>query len=115
VKRIVIATDFSDAPWGRFPADGDFCGETFRKKLLLPALRENEQVEVSFDGVEGLGSSFLDEGFAGLIKHGEFSQEELKHRLTVTTSNPDFKVYVDLVWHYINEEADGARRLEVAS
>ena len=62
--RIVIAEDFSPYPAGRFPEDGNYNGEKFRKKYLVPALQNYDKVEVVFDGVAGFGSSFLEEALA---------------------------------------------------
>lgn len=102
VKMISIAKDFSDVPWGRVPADGEFCGENFREKILLPALkRSREKVVVDLDGLEGLGSSFLEEAFGGLVWNGYFSADELQARLEITTSEPEYEAYRDLIWQYI--------------
>lgn len=114
MKRIAIASDFSDAPWGRFPEDGDFCGEIFRKTVLLPALKESESVEVSLDGAEGFGSSFLDEGFAGLIVKEGLSKNDVKNRLSIVTSNTEFQIYVDSIWRYIEEASENSKPLQVA-
>lgn len=101
-KMISIAKDFSDVPWGRVPADGDFCGENFRERKLLPALKgSTDKVTIDLDGVEGLGSSFLEEAFGGLVANGHFSADQLSDRLEIVTTNPDFEIYRDLIWQYI--------------
>lgn len=105
IMNISIAKDFSDTPWGRFPTDGDFCGANFRDNVLIPALKRSQIVVVDLDGVEGVGSSFLDEAFGGLVREGQFSAEELKHRLQVVTTERPFRMYVDLIWRYIGEAA----------
>ena len=103
--NISIAKDFSDAPWGRTPDDSVYCGANFRDQLLLPALRGNEKVVVSLDGVEGLGSSFLDEAFGGLVRTHRFTTEQLKAKLFVVTTEPSLELYVQLIWEYIAEAA----------
>ena len=101
-KMISIAKDFSDVPWGRVPADGDFCGENFREQKLLPALRASkDKIIVDLDGVEGLGSSFLEEAFGGLVWNGHFTADELRGRLEITTTQPEYEMYRDLIWQYI--------------
>lgn len=70
--KIVIAKDFSDTPGGRTIAEGDFSGELFREKILLPqyheAISKKEKLEIDFDGAFGYPPSFLDESFGGLVK-----------------------------------------------
>ncbi|WP_141226321.1 DUF4325 domain-containing protein [Photobacterium sanguinicancri] len=69
-----IGTDFSLTPAGRFYSDGSGSGEEFREECLrvkLLALNNNEKLTIILDdGVDGYGSSFLVEGFAGMVKYG---------------------------------------------
>jgi hypothetical protein len=59
--KIKISTDFSKRPCARFLSEGDFPGEEFREKFLLPKLKEaiskNEKLEIDLDGTSGLGTS----------------------------------------------------------
>jgi len=112
-----IAKEFSDVPWGRVPEDGDFCGENFREKLLVPALKDHEEdVVVDLDGVEGLGSSFLDEAFGGLVRQGHFTLGQLKSHLKIETTQPEYEMYVKLAWKYIEDASreNGKRKLATA-
>lgn len=76
--KIKLSTDFSTTPGGRQIAEGDYSGEQFRDELLLEKYEEAEQgntlLEVDFDGCYGVGTSFLEEAFGGLVrkyhKHG---------------------------------------------
>ena len=104
VKYISIASDFSPAPAGRYPEDGPFPGAAFRDKLLIPALKENDEVTVDLDGTAGFGSSFLEEAFGGLVRAG-FPVPELRRRLHINSSRQSYAVRV---WGYI-EGAVGAR------
>ena len=59
---INIATDFYPRPAGRFSADGEYTGETFRDKVLTPKLEElqsasNGHLIIDFTGVTMAGSS----------------------------------------------------------
>jgi len=113
--KISIANDFSRAPWGRFPSDGDYCGENFRKALLLPALRSEDKVTVDLDGVAGLGSSFLDEAFGGLVRYDGFTPEALSSKMEILTNEEDFRMYVVLIWQYIKEAGISIPRRRLAS
>jgi hypothetical protein len=100
-KVINVASDFSRYPAGRYLTDGPNNGEKFRKEHLLPALRETQgSVIVNFEGARGLGSSFLDEAFGGLIREG-FTAKELHARLTYTgkdaTLGEEIRSYIDKV------------------
>nr|QQZ48916.1 STAS-like domain-containing protein [Phenylobacterium glaciei] len=66
---IDIAKDFSAEPFGRYAAHGPASGEVFRARLER-YIRDGSHVLVDIDGVTGLSSSFLDEAFAGLVRHG---------------------------------------------
>ncbi len=103
MKTINIAKDYSDTPLGRFPADGEFNGTRFREEYLRPALTGEDKVSVQIDGVEGYGSSFLEEAFGGLVRRGYFTPDQLKQKLDLTYQDQDFKMYRDLIWRYINE------------
>ena len=102
MKTITIATDFSDTPLGRYPDDGAYNGEAFRENFLVPALRDSpDGVKVVMDGVEGFGSSFLDEAFGGLVRNCGFEKAFLKARLHLQAS-PENLLYVNLIWKYID-------------
>lgn len=103
MKKIKIATDYSDTPLGRFPEDGRFNGETFRDSILRPALDAHDRVIVDIDDVEGYGSSFLEEAFGGLVRKGYFSSADLHQKLEIAYKDRDFKLYHDQVWKYIDE------------
>ena len=100
-KIINIAADFSEYPAGRYLSDGPYSGEKFRKDFLVPALRGNEQIVVEIDGVEGYGSSFLEECFGGLIREEGFSREELQKKLRIKFEDHDFEIYQQEIMDYI--------------
>ena len=102
MKTIKIATDFSDVPLGRYPADSEVSGERFREEFLRPYLVAGP-LTVDIDDVEGFGSSFLEEAFGGLVRKGYFKQSDLEKLLTIQTSDPDYEMYKTLIWRYIKE------------
>lgn len=79
MEKIVIsvAEDFSRHPAGRYVTDGDFSGEHFRTKFLIPILQDNKVADIKLDGVRGYGSSFLEEAFGGLVRLG-YSKEKIE-------------------------------------
>ena len=103
MKRISIGKDFSDTPWGRYPDDGPFSGERFREEMLKPALQDHHQLTVFIDDAEGYGSSFLDEAFGGLVRKGYYTPKQLRDGLTIECNDPDYTIYRDLIWKYIDE------------
>ncbi len=84
IKKISVVNDFNPKPYGRYPADGDGCGEYFREKFLAPALNNFDVVQVDLTGYNRYGRSFLDEAFGGLIRESGFTGEEIKTKLTFT-------------------------------
>ncbi|TBR07403.1 MAG: DUF4325 domain-containing protein [Rugosibacter sp.] len=98
--EINISKQFSREPAGRFPTDGPFCGEIFRKEFLIPALAQGERVVVILDGTEGYGSSFLDESFGGLVRNEGFNSEELHRRITIVSQEDES--LSEEVWDYVD-------------
>ena len=95
-----VAKDFSRSPAGRYLTDGPYSGQAFRDKLLLPALQKNERVLVQLDGVLGLGASFLEEVFGGLVREAGYKIDVLRARLEVSSR---LKTYEMRVWQYITD------------
>lgn len=77
--KIIISSDFSDAPGARYRTDGDKSGEEFYEDLLRPkfleAKEKKQKLFVDFDNVWGYASSFVSGSFGRLSK--EFGIEEV--------------------------------------
>lgn len=102
-KTIVIGTDFSDTPGGRYYDDGPFSGQRFREEFLIPALKSNDTVVVDVSGVEGYGSSFLEEVFGGLVRSNAFTKEELGSKLSCVASDASKSCYLNRISAYMDE------------
>ena len=100
---IVIGRDFSDTPGGRYPEDGPWNGQKFREKYLIPALKSHSKVIVDISGVEGYGSSFLEEVFGGLVRSRLYSKQELESKLVYTTGDPCQECYLGRISSYMRE------------
>lgn len=100
---IDVGRDFSEVPGGRFPEDGPFNGQLFRETVLVPALRDHQVVCVTLDNTDGFGSSFLDEAFAGMIREGYFTREELRQRLLIRASKPSSLRYLRKIEEYMDK------------
>ena len=72
--QLSIANDFSKTPGVRYPEEGEFSGQQFREDFLEPkvdeAISKEDNLERDLDGTSGLGPSFLEEAFGGLIREG---------------------------------------------
>jgi hypothetical protein len=106
--EINIGKAFSSTPSGRFYTDmTDSSGEQFREELLWPKLQQletNQKIKLILDDdVEGYGSSFLVEGFAGIVKYGYMSKEALLNKLEIFQVDPDFLLFKKKIIQYINE------------
>lgn len=103
--KIKIATDFSRIPCARFVSEGDFPGEEFREKVLLPKLKEaiksGHKLEIDLDGTAGLGTSFLEESFGGLIRIDKIDYNQIiKTLVFISIDDPD---YIDEIMDYLKE------------
>lgn len=95
--EINIAKDFSRTPFGRYVSDSPFSAEKFRKELLAPAFKNAEdKVSVDFTGIAlGIGSSFLEEAFGGLVRKEGVEKDVLKKRLIIKSKMPFHRVQID--------------------
>ncbi|WP_181561423.1 STAS-like domain-containing protein [Sphingobium xanthum] len=94
---ISIAQDFSRSPAGRFISDGPNSGERFREKFLVPHLEKSRQITVELDGTRGMGSSFLEEAFGGLIRRG-YSPEFLKDHIILESRDRSLQTEIQGYW-----------------
>ena len=101
---ISIAKNFSVVPAGRTQEDGDYSGLKFRKEYLVPALKTYNLVHVEFDGVAGLGSSFLEEAFGGLVREEGMDQQFLNEHLHIYTNDEGLQDFVEMAQFYIKKE-----------
>lgn len=106
---IKVGRDFSDTPGGRYPEDGPWNGQKFRQEYLIPALKEHDKVVVDISGVEGYGSSFLEEVFGGLVRSGLYSKQELDGKLVYMASEPSEECYLERINAYIREAWERAK------
>jgi hypothetical protein len=107
MTTISLANDFSPFPGGRFRSDGPFSGEVFRDDILLPKLREaidsGEPLILVLDGVAGLPSSFLEEGFGGILRIApEMTAKNILLNLRFEFQNPLFKRYESMISDYVS-------------
>ncbi len=99
MKTISIAKDFSVTPGARYEYEGPFPGKEFREKLLSPAIKEALETQtglmVDLDGTAGLGTSFLEESFGGLIREDKFPYDKVIELLDFKSDeNPDYVVEI---------------------
>jgi len=109
MKTIKIATEFTDTPVGRFPEDGPHSGQRFREEFLRPLLNDETEVTVDIDGLEGCGSSFLEEAFGGLVRKGYFTAAQLKKKLHVLSKDKGSRMYHDSIWKHIQDAKKEAK------
>ena len=67
---ISIARQFTTTPGARYRKDGEYSGEEFRERFLVPqfSTESKDKVEVDLDNVEGYSTAFLEEAFGGLAR-----------------------------------------------
>jgi hypothetical protein len=83
--KLSLALDFSRYPGPRYKTQGPNSGEKFRKHLVK-LLKDYDRVIVDLDGTSGIGSSFLDEAFGGLVSHEGFSRSDVERRVIVKSN-----------------------------
>jgi len=102
-KLINVGQDFSRYPAGRYTNDGPYSGEAFRDRFLIPALSDiNQKLVIELDDARGLGSSFLEEAFGGLVRAG-FSADDLFKRIELRAND---KSLVEEIHTYIKDQSE---------
>lgn len=79
-RRYSLARDFSAHPGPRYKRQGKHSGEQFRDKLLT-WLEEPGTIVLDLDGTSGIGSSFIDEAFGGLVFARGMPASEVRNRI----------------------------------
>lgn len=102
---VSIANDFSRIPGARFPQEGDHSGQEFRTQVLLPKLREaidkKDTLRVILDGTAGLGTSFLEEAFGGLIREDNIPYDKVQSTLELISEEDED--YIEEINQYIKD------------
>lgn len=99
---INVAKDFSPYPAGR--TRGQFSGQKFRTSFLVPQLKKFDMVQIVFDGVAGLPSSFLEEAFGGLVREGLIgSIEEFRNRIRIVATDDAILDTNKIVFDYVSD------------
>ncbi len=111
--KIKIATDFSRIPGARYPEEGDFSGQEFRQNVLLPklkkAMQEKVKLTIDLDETAGLGTSFLEEAFGGLIREDKLDYNQIIETLEfVSEEDPD---YISEIYSYIDDAHEQEKRI----
>ncbi len=101
-----IANEYWPFPAGRVAADGDYNGEEFRKKHLVPLLiqaeKQGTKLVVSLDGLKSCGSSFLESAFGGLVRYDGYDQSQLRKILEIVCTKPSLERYKIAILRYID-------------
>ena len=96
-KKTIKVSEFSQTPFGRYPADGKYNGQSFREEYLLPNLMKYDVVKVKFGGIL-CSTTFLHESFAGLVRRGYLTSAELLKKLIISH---DLNSYESEIKHLI--------------
>ena len=102
METIDVVRDFSKYPGGRYANDGPYSAETFRKNILVPALKKGVPFCLDLDGAAGYAASFLEEVFGGLIREEGFTREQIFSLLNIESEDASL-VYEIL--EYIDDES----------
>jgi hypothetical protein len=102
-----VAREFTTTPGFRFRHDGPFSGEQFLEELLLPrfveARKNNVDLVVDLDDVEGYATSFLEASFGELARR--YSPREVLETIRFKSDQEPF--LVEEITLYVNEAKAG--------
>ncbi len=104
-KTLYVSKEFSVTPGPRSEDEGDYSGDVFRVKHLVPfiteAIKDGAKLVVNLDGTAGYGTSFLEEAFGGLVRNEGFTHEQLDRVLTIVSKDEPY--LIDDILEYIRE------------
>jgi hypothetical protein len=103
-KLYHISSDFSYTPGPAKISEGEYSGELFRTRHLLPLLYEaidnNHRVLLDFDGVAGYSPAWFEEVFSKLVSDS-ISYDQIVAYLTLKSDeNPE---YIEWIFSYLRE------------
>lgn len=102
-----VAAVFGPHAGPRYARQGAHSGESLRKKLLEVLRKTDGTVLVVLDGMRGMGSSFLDEAFGGLVREEGIPKDEVRRRLRYqATIDPS---YIETIRDSIERSQPSAR------
>jgi len=108
-----IADEYTQTPGARFIRQGEYSGEDFRERLLIPRFENASQngiiLLVDLDGCYGFLSSFIDEAFGGLTQR--FGKQSVQKRLRIKSD--DERALIGVIDITINEWEDKRLRESV--
>lgn len=84
-KEFSIAKEFSVFPGPRKKRQGADSGEGLGEVLAKRLRASPGRFRIILDGTVGIGSSFLDEAFGGLVSEHGFDATELERRLDIVS------------------------------
>ena len=103
--KFCIARDFSKDPGVRLPDEDAFSGQEFREnclhRLVDEAMKKGVKIEMDLDGTSGLGPSFLEEAFGGLIRDG-YDYNVVKDIFIFKSD--EIPYYIDDIMRYMKDE-----------
>ncbi|MFB2890974.1 STAS-like domain-containing protein [Aeromonas veronii] len=105
---INVAKDFSPFPFGRNPSDSQNSGSRFREEVLKKYLVDGvDTVVIDFSKVEiGVGSSFLEEAFGGLVRQG-VDADRLLNRVKVVGGMSTYASQINRFIERAKQQAKG--------
>ncbi|KQY28319.1 hypothetical protein ASD38_16700 [Caulobacter sp. Root487D2Y] len=111
MSELRVATEFSPYLGGRYRDDGPWSGEQFREEFLRPrvkcALADNSVLNILFDGVAGMPTSFLEEAFGGLLREmHDVNSDTVRSILKLHAEDPELWPFVKLAEKFMEQQAE---------
>lgn len=98
---IVIGTDYTNVPGGRYISHGDFSGEDFRETHIIPQMSTYSKINIFLDGTVGYAGSFLEEAFGGLFRSNRVTKDDVIKKINVCIKDPKYSIYKKMVDKYM--------------
>lgn len=100
---IYVADEFNDVLVNAKKSNGDYSAEVFRDTILIPALKDNDEVIIIFTDVKELSKSFIHEVFSKLYRKG-YTEEDLDTKLQIVSPNDK---WTDSIYNSLEENSKG--------
>lgn len=98
-----VSDEFGQLTGPRLARHGSCSGEALRIKIAekLKTIGSGK-LTVILDDVHGYGSSFLEEAFAGLVRHWEGDLDHFENKIEIVSNSALYRTYVSEARLYMN-------------
>lgn len=103
MHKVIISEDFSLYPMGRTKLDGPNNGHKFFNEFLSENLRNRKKTIIVLDGINSLGSSFVDQVFHVMPREMGLKSKEVNELIAIEAEGRAYRFYKKMIEDFIKK------------